>query len=55
MGVSYKKHRNKWEAKIMKNKKPYYLGHYNTEKEAAIAYNSKATELYGEFANLNVL
>lgn len=29
------------------------IGHFNTEIEAAEAYDSKAKELYGEFANIN--
>ncbi len=35
------------------NKKPLCLGTYDTEKEAAIVYNNKAVELFGEYANLN--
>ena len=31
------------------------LGRYSTEEEAAVAYNQKAVELFGEFARLNVL
>ena len=29
-------------------------GTFKTELDAAIAYNNKATELYGEFAKLNI-
>ena len=50
-GVS--KHRSKWRATITKEYKTYYLGLYKTDIEAAIAYNEKATELFGEFAVLN--
>jgi len=38
---------------LKKEKKDYCLGTYNIELKAAIAYNIKAKELYGEFANLN--
>ena len=55
IGVSYKKYRHKWEACINKNGKYYFIGHFEEEKEAALAYNLKAIELYGEFANLNII
>jgi hypothetical protein len=46
---------NKWVANIRKDNKPIYLGSYYTEKEAALAYNKKAKELFGEFAVLNIV
>ena len=47
--------RNKpWQATIKKDYKTYYLGYYETEIEAAEAYNKMAVELYGEFARINV-
>jgi hypothetical protein len=55
IGVSYKRYRNKWEANIKKDGESYYLGQYSNEKDAAIAYNKKATELYKDFANLNII
>ncbi len=56
-GVSFHKASNKWAAQIKKDETKYYLGLYSTEKEkeAAIAYNEKAKELYGTFANLNII
>ena len=32
-----------------------YLGMYKTKEEAALAYNKKAIELFGEFAQLNII
>ncbi len=52
-GVGFSKERNKWTAQITHNYKMYALGRFLTEKEAAIAYNKKAVELFGEFAKLN--
>ena len=52
-GVVYRKYDNKWEASIINNYKYQYLGRFKTETEAALAYNKRAIELYGEFAKLN--
>jgi hypothetical protein len=43
----------KWSSTIRKNNEIYVLGTYESELYAGIAYNIKAKELYGEFANLN--
>lgn len=43
----------KWFASAQKNRKIYRLGYFDSEIEAAKAYNDKAVELHGEFANLN--
>lgn len=52
-GVWYRKDRKVWAAEIKKDGKKYSLGCYKTAQEAAIAYNYKAQELFGDFANLN--
>lgn len=44
-----------WRSVIKARKKLYELGRFNTEKEAALAYNAKAMELHGEYAKLNVI
>ena len=45
--------KNSWSARLMHNRKGIYLGSFRTPEMAAIAYNTKAIELYGEYANLN--
>jgi len=54
-GVHYEKSRNKYQSSIKINGKRYFLGRYSNEKDAAIAYNKKSLETYGEFANLNII
>lgn len=52
-GVSFLKDRKKFRAYIVKDSKQYYLGDYINKEDAALAYNTKAKELYGEYARLN--
>ena len=52
-GVCWRKTRRKYETKIQKNGKRYSLGYYHDETEAAVVYDIKAMELFGEFAYLN--
>jgi hypothetical protein len=52
-GVSFKKNKNKWYACISKEGKQFNLGSYENENDAALAYNKKALEIYGNKANLN--
>lgn len=42
-----------WMAKIGINNKILHIGMFKSEIDAATAYNQKAIELHGEFANLN--
>jgi AP2-like factor (euAP2 lineage) len=53
VGVSWDKSRFKWSAKITNHYKTINLGRFNSEHEAAIAYNKAAFEIYGHNANLN--
>ena len=48
--ASYK---NKWVARVGYNKKGIFLGYFTIKEEAALAYNKKAQELFGDFAVLN--
>jgi hypothetical protein len=55
-GVCFKKGRisRPWQAEIMKNYTKRHLGMFETEEEAAVAYDQAALEQWGEFARLNL-
>lgn len=55
LGVSFHKGIQKFTARIQSNKKLINIGVYNTELDAAIAYNQSALKHHGEFANLNII
>jgi hypothetical protein len=55
VGVHWSKQRNKWLAIIRFKKQKYDLGGFENEADAAMSYNTKALELYGENAKLNVI
>jgi hypothetical protein len=52
-GVSWDKARKKFIARVYLNNKAHSAGRFSTEEEAALAYNSLAKKLHGEFARLN--
>lgn len=54
-GVCYEKRNKnkKWRAYITHNAKNMSLGCHKTKEEAAMAYDKKAKELFGEYAYLN--
>lgn len=54
-GVSYNPQRRKWVAVIGLNKKTIWIGRFDKESDAALAYNKKAKDLHGEFALLNII
>lgn len=55
-GVSLRKSTGRWMVRIGNGKGNYeWLGEFDTEESAAIAYNKRALELHGENAKLNIL
>ena len=54
-GVSWDRRYSKWRASIGIKYKLYNLGRFVNEKDAAMAYNEKATKVFGEFAYLNII
>ena len=52
-GVYWNKEKRKWQVKITAGKKNKYLGCFNSEIDAARAYNEAAKKYFGEFAHLN--
>jgi hypothetical protein len=53
-GVCRRVGRKKWAAQISRRGRRYHLGYFDSEIEAAKAYDKKARELFGEFAYLNL-
>jgi hypothetical protein len=54
-GVTLHRRSGRWQAAIRVNGKDFYLGLFNCEEEAAIAYNVAAREHFGDFSALNEL
>lgn len=53
--MSVTKYAKKWVAQIQFNKKKKYIGRFENEIDAAIAYNNQAKILFKEYANLNTI
>ena len=54
-GVHWDKVRKKWVAKLKRNYKNVFIGRFDSEKEAARAYNIQARIIFREYAELNKL
>ena len=54
-GIGWHKRARKWVARIVINKKQVHLGCFDSEVEAAQAYNKAAKEIHGEFAKPNLI
>ena len=52
-GITYIKSKKLYRARIEKNGKSHFIGDYKSEKEAALAYNDVARELFGDIAYQN--
>lgn len=52
-GVHFYKRLNKWMAYICPNYSKVHLGYFDSENDAASAYNHAAQQHFGEFAKLN--
>ena len=52
-GVCYERRSGRWVAHIACEGQSYHLGTFDSEIEAARAYDRKAIELFGQFARLN--
>jgi len=50
-GVSWAKRENKWRASIVKNRKQFHVGYFDSAKDAHDAYCNAADRLHGQFSN----
>jgi hypothetical protein len=53
VGVTFDKRKKQWRVRISVNRKRIFLGYFDSEIDAAKAYDEAAKKYYGEFARLN--
>jgi hypothetical protein len=53
IGVNFYKPKGNWESRIMYQEKRIRLGRFDSETDAALAYDEAAKKYFGEFARLN--
>jgi hypothetical protein len=54
-GVTFVQRDNRWNAYTRYQNKRLHIGYFTNEEDAAIAYNKKLIELFGDKAELNVI
>lgn len=54
-GVSLRKSSGKWRVRVDFEGAQKHVGYFNSQEEAALAYNEEAKKLHGEYANLNIV
>lgn len=54
-GVTWYRRQHKWVTRITIDRRRVSLGYFDSEKEAALAYNAAAIQYFGGFAQLNNL
>lgn len=54
-GVSWDKSRSLWRSSINFFSEHIFIGRFQLEIQAAVAYNARSVLLFGEFANRNIL
>lgn len=54
-GVSWRQDCHRWRASITVKRRRFRIGHFLTPLEAALAYDTVAVKLYGEFARTNAV
>lgn len=52
-GVSFNKQKGQWRSLISFENKRFFLGYFDSEKEAALMYNEAALKLYKDYSRLN--
>lgn len=52
-GVYWHEGKQKWQARVMKDYRDFSVGYFKEARDAALARDVKAVELFGEFATLN--
>lgn len=54
-GVCFHKMHKKWMAQLKNNGETEFIGYFDSQEEAALAYNERAISIHGDFASLNVI